>query len=386
LNITKIIDSIYITTLLLGWAGLFVSYAVAQAPPASTPPAGTPPADVAPIAVKAVGYEWPHVGGQILAVSFSTDGKMALSVNSDGLVKFWDVASGQMVRTINRDMKIVAAAFLENKKVGLARSWDGGNATHIMNITTGSEKETLLGHRGGVTALVFSPDGEWILSGGRNKALTLWGVEYGEPIREFFGHKEEIKSVIFSPNKEMIGSSSADKTIKIWSTRTGKNLLTFKPHKKEVLAVAFSPDGQSILSGGLDKVKPAPVFSVKLWDMSKKPWWRFSKKPIATLGEDQTEIAVAAFSPDGKFILSGDRKGKIKMWEIATGKEMRTFEENKGEVRTAAFSFDGKLLVTGGEGKLNLWDTTGENKVGGLSPPKGTAPKGAKPAKKGKKG
>jgi WD40 repeat protein len=196
-------------------------------------------------------------------------------------------------------------------------------------------------------------------------------------MRLFQGDKKEIRSAIFSPNKEQILSDTENK-IKVWNTKTGEVALTFKPHKKEVLAAAFSPDGQFILSGGLDKVKPAYVYSVKLWDMSKKPWWRFSKKPLAVLGEHQAQITTVAFSPDGKYVLSGDRAGKIMMWEIASGKEVRTFEENQGEVRTAAFSFDGKLLITAGEGKLNLWDTTGENRLGGIG---GLLPKGAPPAK-----
>ena len=363
----------------MGW---FVCNADAQAPPAGI---ATPAATSTPL-IKPVGYDWPHVGGEILAVAFSSDGKTALSVNSDALVKFWDIQSGQMVRSIDRDVKIVAAAFFENKKVGLARSWDGGNTIYILDMITGDEKETLVGHQQGITALAFSPDGEWILSSGRDKSLMLFGGEYGEPMRLFHGNKKEVRTVIFSPNKELIAGSDADKKVTVWNTRTGEVQLTFKPHKKEVLVVAFSPDGQSILTGGLDTVKPASVFSVKLWDMSKKAWWRFSKKPIVVLGEHQAEITTAAFSPDGKFVLSADRAGKIKMWEISTGKEIRTFEENQGEVRTATFSFDGKLLVTAGQGKLNLWDTTGENKLGiGKSATGAPPPTGAKPGKKGKK-
>ena len=371
----------------MGWADGLFSNVAAQAQQATPPSGAASPAGGAPIAVKPVGYDWPHVGGEILATAFSSDGQTALSVNSDALIKFWDIQTGTMVRSIDRDIKIVAAAFFENKKVALARSWDGNNTIHILNMITGEEKETLVGHTGGITTLSFSPDGEWILSGGMDHSLVLFGGEYGEPMRRFEGNKKEIKTVVFSPNREWIASSSADKKITIWNTRTGEVQLAFKPHKKDVNAIAFSPDGRLILSGGLDTVKPASVFSVKLWDLSKKSWWRLSKKPITIFGEHQAEITTAAFSPDGKFVLSGDRSGKLKMWEIATGKEVRTFEENQGEIRTAAFSFDGKLLVTGGEGKLNLWDMTGENKLKpGAVPSKGGVPaKGGKPGKKGKK-
>src|SRR3990172_7661546 len=38
------------------------------------------------------------------------------------------------------------------------------------------------------------------------------------------------------------------------------------------------------------------------------------------------EVNAAAFSPDGRWLASGDDEGTIKLWEVATGRELRTLK------------------------------------------------------------
>ncbi|PIG69509.1 G-protein beta WD-40 repeats containing protein, partial [Aspergillus arachidicola] len=73
------------------------------------------------------------------------------------------------------------------------------------------------------------------------------------------GHSDRVNSVAFSPDGQKIASGSKDKTIKLWDTKTGMELQTLKGHSSPVESVAFSPDGQTIVSGSDDK-------TIKLWD------------------------------------------------------------------------------------------------------------------------
>ncbi len=361
----------YIVLIIFISFSFFPYNAMAQAPgqaPAQTPVPSDPaqPGAVTDTVATStpltpLGYNWPH-SGKILAVSFSSDRKAAISVNAQGLIKMWNVENGRMMRSIDQDIKVVAAAFFENKKVALARSWDGDNVIHILDIPLNKEVETLTAHTKGVTSLAFSPDGELVLSGGGDHHLMLWGGEYGELMHLFRGHKEAIRAAIPSSDREHIASISEGQEIKVWNIRNRKVLREFEPHKKGVLAIAFSPDGQLILSAGLDKVKPASLYSLKLWDISKKKWWQLSKKPVATLVEHDAPITIVAFSPNGKRVLFGDNKGGLKILDIETKREVHTLPGGLEAVETAAFSSDGTFLLTGAGGKLSLWEIPQENK------------------------
>jgi len=118
------------------------------------------------------------------------------------------------------------------------------------------EQNTLAAHDDYVLSISFSPDGQTIASGSRDKTVKLWKRD-GTLITTLKGHEAAVWSVSFSPDRQMIASGSADSTIKLWK-RDGTLITTLKGHEANVNSVSFSPDGQMIASGSTDK-------TVKLW-------------------------------------------------------------------------------------------------------------------------
>ncbi|QIR40780.1 NACHT domain-containing protein [Tolypothrix sp. PCC 7910] len=67
-------------------------------------------------------------------------------------------------------------------------------------------------------------------------------------------------------------------------------------------------------------------------------------------------VRSVAFSPDGKFLATGDNYGAIRLWQVADGKELLLCKGHSNRVNSVAFSQDGKTLASGEYQTITLWD------------------------------
>jgi WD40 repeat protein len=88
--------------------------------------------------------------------------------------------------------------------------------------------------------------------------------------------------------------------VRLWDIEGNPVGQPFQGHEHSVISVAFSPDGKFIVSGSGDK-------TVRLWDIAGNP----VGQPFQ--GHENSVISVA-FSPDGKLIVSGSRDNTVRLW------------------------------------------------------------------------
>jgi WD40 repeat protein len=116
-------------------------------------------------------------------------------------------------------------------------------------------------------------------------------------------------------------------------------LMTYR-HSQRVNAVAFTPDGKFVLTGSNDG-------TARLWRVD-------SGQLIFTLRHDSDVYAVA-FSPDGKLVLTGGRDRTARLWRVDSGQLISTLHHDD-DVLAVAFSPDGKFVLTGSYGGMaRLW-------------------------------
>ncbi len=70
--------------------------------------------------------------------------------------------------------------------------------------------------------MAFSPDGQWLASGGHDTTVKLWDVATGRPTRTLEGHESLVVDLAFSPDGTRLASSSYDKTVRLWDVATGR--------------------------------------------------------------------------------------------------------------------------------------------------------------------
>jgi tRNA A-37 threonylcarbamoyl transferase component Bud32 len=138
-----------------------------------------------------------------------------------------------------------------------------------------------------------------------------------------------------------------DTTVRVWDAEKGTQLLTLKGHTGRVNAAAFSADGKRIISGSEDT-------TVRVWDADKGT-------ELHTLYGHTGGVTAVAFSPDGKRLVSGSSDKTVRVWNAENGQEVLSLTGHTSEVRSVAFSADGKRIgSSSGElnkpGEVKVWD------------------------------
>ncbi|WP_315789311.1 serine/threonine-protein kinase [Fischerella sp. JS2] len=180
----------------------------------------------------------------------------------------------------------------------------------IWNLKTGEFIYEIAGHFGLVNSIAFSPDSQILASGSNDATIKLWSVKTGKLIRTLNENAQEYKfpenyqailSVAFSPQGNIIASGSRDKIINLWNPITGQLIRTLSGHSELINSLAFSPDGKILATASKDK-------TIKLWQID-------IGNQIYTFSKYSHSVNCITFSPDGQTLASCDDSGNIKIWQ-----------------------------------------------------------------------
>ena len=108
-------------------------------------------------------------------------------------------------------------------------------------------------------SVAFSPNGEFLFSGGDDRAIRVWRAEGGAPVGVYRGHTDSVRGIAPTRDGEMLASGGGDGTIRLWDLRSRRTLTSsLRSHFDSVLTLGFSPDGAVLASGAEDG-------TMKLW-------------------------------------------------------------------------------------------------------------------------
>src|SRR5205823_5498284 len=126
----------------------------------------------------------------VSALAYSPDGKLLATCGYDRLIKLWEVANGQEVRTLrDHSDAIYALAFSPDGKLLASAAAD--RAVKVWDIASGNRLYTLGEATDWLYAVAWSPDGRTLAAGGVDKSIRVWEVSAagGKLVHSVFAHE-----------------------------------------------------------------------------------------------------------------------------------------------------------------------------------------------------
>jgi len=257
----------------------------------------------------------PFPGGTPQVLRFSRNGSILLIggglAGDSGTVLMWDVAKGQVVRTIGDELDSVLACDITSDHSLVAL----GGPKKVVRVYSTDDGELLYElktHTDWVTAIEFSPDGANLASGDRNGGLIVSDAQSGNENFDLAGHKEMITSVSWRVDGKILGSVSKDKSVRIWEMKKGKQIKTWGADGKGLTEICFLPEG-NLLTAGRDK-------NVKLWQQDGKQLRTFNG-----LGDMAMGLAYCAST---KRVVAGSFLGEVLVWDQQTPESVGKLNSN----------------------------------------------------------
>jgi dipeptidyl aminopeptidase/acylaminoacyl peptidase len=221
------------------------------------------------------------------------------------------------------------------------------------DLKSGKEIWQLKAKEGIGSVLTLSSDGKFLASAGGRRTILLIDSRTGKKLHELSASSYPVDAISFSPDGQTLLACSDHQNMDRWRLATGKLIehLAFEPGWAEF--ATLSPNGRLVAVSALDVATRG--YTIRLWDLSAgREICRFPK-PRDLLASSMS------FSPDHRVLAwASCPESVVHLVEIATGQERCQFSGHKETIYSLAFSPDGKFLVSGaGDTTALVWDLTG---------------------------
>jgi WD40 repeat protein/serine/threonine protein kinase len=238
-----------------------------------------------------------------------------------------------------------------------------------------------------ITRLLFSPDGRYCAVAAANQA-RVWDCRQAAFVTPELDHPMPVTTLAFHPQGELLATGCKDRTCRVFAVPAEKNtpLFTPVPHwsyrgrmqGRTPVPLLFVDEGRGLLTVDRDQVSwrdprtgqilrvlasatpdietsiaddkhlvLAVGSQVRIYDVA-------SAKQVSPSLEHRAmqPVLSAAFSPDGRTLLTGSSDHTARLWSVPEGKPLGGPLTHPTSVSAVAFAGDGRHLATAQRGGL----------------------------------
>ncbi|KAM3143035.1 Protein FIZZY-RELATED 2 [Paramecium bursaria] len=241
----------------------------------------------------------------VTSVAWAQSGPLVGVGTTSGEVQIWDANKLQIAQVFKKhSSRVGTLCFSQNLLSSGSRD---KNIIQIDYRNKSSNFTISYAHKQEVCGLKWSPDSQYLASGGNDNKLYIWSAQnLSKPICKFNDHQAAVKAIAWSPHQHGLlasGGGTADKTIRFWNALEGRNL-SKEDTGSQVCNLMFSKqDNELISTHGYSQNQ------IILWKCK-------GMKRIATLTGHSSRVLYLAMSPDGNTIVTGAGDETLRFWNI----------------------------------------------------------------------
>lgn len=292
----------------------------------------------------------------IVSVAFSADGT-EIATTAGTSLRLWSASSLAESLPLARHMGPVScAAYSPNGQWLATGGFDG--AIHLWDAASGAHVKELadsegVGHVGWLFDLAWAPDGSWLVTGGQDGRARIWGIESGELEGQLAGFDRAVTGVDISPDATRLATVGGDRALRVWNIGPERELeVSFEVSELRgvVFHVGFDPSGQQVAVAGSD----LRVYSVA------------DGEELAKHEGMGAMVTTLDWAPSGGQLAVGMANSQVRVFDPLSGETSFTLLDHMGRARLVRFSTAGGLMVSGSEGEsgVRLWEASSGRRLG----------------------
>uniref|UniRef100_A0A1B6M5E7 Fizzy-related protein homolog n=1 Tax=Graphocephala atropunctata TaxID=36148 RepID=A0A1B6M5E7_9HEMI len=253
----------------------------------------------------------------VTSVAWSERGNYLAVGTHNGYVQVWDVSLSKQINVLNGHSARVGALAWNGDMLS-SGSRDRMILQRDVRVPAQSSGDRrLVGHRQEICGLKWSPDNQYLASGGNDNRLYVWNMHTLTPMQTYTEHLAAVKAIAWSPHHHGLlasGGGTADRCIRFWNTLTGQPMQCIDTGS-QVCNLAWSKHSSELVS-------------THGYSQNQILVWKYpALTQVAKLTGHSYRVLYLAVSPDGEAIVTGAGDETLRFWNVFS--KVRSQKESK---------------------------------------------------------
>ncbi|EDO47524.1 predicted protein [Nematostella vectensis] len=256
-------------------------------------------------------------GGAVWCIDVNYDTTQFISGGADNCLRLWDCEKGVTLSKIETKSAVRTCGFsYGGNEIMLSTDRQMGQSCRILIFDVRDNMEspilTIPVDNSKVTAGLWGPLDQFLVTGHENGELCQWDVKSGNKLISVQEHSKQINDIQMYKDSTMFVTASKDTTAKLFDTDSLRHLKTYKTDRP-VNSAALSPIKDHVVVGGGQEAMEVTTTSTRVGKFDARFFHVVFEEEIGRVKGHFGPINSLAFHPDGRSYSSGGEDGYVRI-------------------------------------------------------------------------